>query len=331
MIEKKYKCIILTRNNPSVQLSENFINLDIEGLSRIMFLSPNDFEKHFHKTVLFCVANVIKRKQDGIENHPTNSLDIYTLAALPLIFANLLKIYPGAYKFSYLKNYDFLLSDEKKVTSLIKKVSKATKKTISQKDFEDLDISNCFGHHDLNYFRRDPNDIKDECVHIITNVIENNCPPINSYLAVVLDSDSKRKLKESIVNYFPGENFPEKWNLSCDHVTLMHSSGYFSSIDSTTKWENIYKLIGKKVTICPISLAIGDNISAIGVNCYFNKNKCNDSSVDSLVQTEIPHITIALATGVPAKKSIELLSNPSISKMPISLAFDLEGEIQIKS
>jgi hypothetical protein len=87
------------------------------------------------------------------------------------------------------------------------------------------------------------------------------------YTAIVLDEESKNKLKDKFHSFFG-----EDWKIICHHMTI--------NIGNAS--EHIKNMIGQNVQLEAVTLAFDDKVVAVGV------------STDVPSDNEIKHITVAV-------------------------------------
>ena len=91
------------------------------------------------------------------------------------------------------------------------------------------------------------------------------------YTAIVLDEESKNKLKDKFHSFFN-----EDWKIICHHMTINMGKA------SETVNKNIKNMIGKKVELKAFTVAFDDQVIAVGVDTHIHSSNT------------IKHITIAV-------------------------------------
>lgn len=301
LIRREFKCIILARNNSNIQQYRSYLDLDSEGICRVVFISPKELDGgRIKEAVLLSVAGVLYR-QNSDESHPTDDMETCALASLPLKFFGSFNIHPSAFRVPVMKDEPITIPNPSKFDSVISNFkSKGFKaKDISASELKDLGIddNNKLKHYLT--FRRDINDMTAECFNFIKEIIAKDTPIPGSYLSVRLHSDSSNNLMTFASTFFKDSTIPRDWNTSCDHVTLIHSNSYFTSNEKVQLWENIQSKIGCQISIRPVSLLVNDQLAAIRVDLFDESGE----NINSLVDSNIPHVTIACAPGVKAYES----------------------------
>ena len=319
--DKKYKCILLARNNANLQQYSQYVALDsTEGLCKATFLVPDELITRLNDVLYVSLAAIIHRKITG-DNHPTSTMAVDALASLPLKFFGSLQAHKDAFRFRVLRP-DVAVNYPQYLESLIPVYNKQGFRApdLTNNDLQKLDlIPEKFPK--IFEARRTVEEIVDDCINFVITSTEAAIPPTGSYFAVTLSSEASNSIVSFVESKFPQSAIPNNWNIIANHVTLIHSANY---LDNRHSWHSLFDLIGINVLIKPVSYLVTDKLATVRVEIF----NTNHESLDVHVMSKVPHVTIATAPGQSSFASVAALGvTPGSSEVAIAPGEikDLEG------
>merc|ERR1712137_796036 len=119
-------------------------------------------------------------------------------------------------------------------------------------------------------------------------------------------SDCCNRIVEFANSFCPNGKIPKDWNLSADHVTMMHANSYFSSPATVKLWEELSNNVGTLVNVLPVSLLVNERCIAMKVSLTTTGK---GTVLDKYVISNVPHITIACAPGVKSFETATEIQN----------------------
>ena len=305
------------------------------------------------------MASVLHRKASSDDSHPTDSMTRTKLAKLPFTFLRFYEQHPAALTVPFMADgapmppaafcnfvrsalgfgstsaaADATAMDDDAVVDGGKQKQGKEKQQKRKKDDDDVNeqvlsdwglgtAAECAAvvtaaHRPLADLARDA------AAAISTRVVDSDLPPIGSYIAAVLTTEASARVAAVL------GPFPAAWNVHGDHVTMVHSHSYMQHKD---KWAALQRQEGLAVRVKPLGM-LRNKVDGAGANdappatsldelpalCALRVSvEIDGKSVDALVASGEPHITVATGVGVKAFKA-----GPAVTK-----AKDCDGILDV--
>jgi len=287
----------------------------------VLFLvCPAELKTRLDEAVLMSVAGVLHRQSSSDESHPTDDMEACALASLPLKFFGSLNVHQSAFLIPVMKEGAIEVPKDEKFQNLLKRFqSKGFRAPdVTAADLKTMKMDDQVNIAKYLEARRDIGEITNQTFQFVNHILAKNTPLPGSYYSVALRSECSNRLIQYIEAYFPEGSIPKEWNISCDHVTIMHANSYFDSPKMVEQWEYVGRGVGTEISILPVSLLVNEKLAAMKVSCVVTEK---DVSIDKYVVSKIPHITIACAPRIKA-----YMAGEEFKQAPESALIDVSAE-----
>ena len=319
LLSQEYSVVFLARNNSNISQFRAYLDLDQQGICKLLFLCPKDLIERPAEAVYASMASVLHRKASK-ESHPTNSLDDTELATLPLKFFGELDTKIATLRVNFFRSESIPIPNPPLMDRLIRSATDKGFKmqTITKEELSSLRLDDPSVVANAKSFHRPIEEITSDVCDMIERLSRENIPSYGSYFCLLWDPE----LSERIINFTLSQSFRpliEKWTIDADHITLMHS---FNFLTDSSHWHNLESVPpGTVVNVKPLSLVYRpDKIVTLRVSLSFAHD---GSSADHLVFSRLPHITISRANGVSAFYSVQVLQDP----LPTDVVINVENDL----
>ena len=294
---KKYKLVILARNNANTQQYSRYLQLESSNLCKMAFITPKELQTRQNEVILMCAASVVHRKLNN-EDHPTTKMAVNDLASLPLKFMGEFRAAHSAFAFNVMT--DDPIEVPPSLPSILSRFEqkgfRANDLTLDEIKQLKLDDKEAVGK--IMKSHRPVNDMVMECVHYAKEMLLGFVPTVASYYCCSLSKLKSEEILRWVNSIYP---IPKSWQIHANHVTLIHANDYAKNRDF---WMKVSQSEGKLLTIVPLKvLYVPDNSCVLSVSLQDE----DGNSADDLVISKVPHITIATAPKIKSFMSADTL------------------------
>jgi len=305
LLSGNYRCIILARNNGNAQQYSNYVALESEEICKVCFIHPAELVERIPEVVYLSMAGLLYRKQSG-ENHPTSTMSDCDLASLAGKFFGSINIHPSGFSVKLLRDDPLPIPNLENFLAVLKVFQRDgfKAKSLTNADLSKFQLDSQQNISSILNHRRNFDLVLNDCLNFLIGSINTALPPFASYMSVHLHSDSSQDIVKFASQFFPNQQIPPDWNVSADHVTLVHSINFLTHKET---WFQAEEIIGKNVQVIPEFVVSNDKVFCVKVSLRSQDGE----NLDYLVASKVPHVTIATAPKVRSFDSIAHIQNSS--------------------